>query len=98
MGDFASFDWDVGNRAKCQKHGVSISEIERIFEGDPAIAPDRKHSGSEDRYIAIGKGKGNRPMFVAFTYRVRAGAQLVRPVSARYMHKKEAERYEAKGT
>lgn len=28
------FDWDAGNRDKCQKHGVSIPEIERLFTDD----------------------------------------------------------------
>jgi hypothetical protein len=27
----SGFDWDDGNRAKCQKHGVSIAEIEALF-------------------------------------------------------------------
>jgi predicted DNA binding CopG/RHH family protein len=26
-----SFDWDEGNRLKCQKHGVSIEEIEDLL-------------------------------------------------------------------
>lgn len=25
------FDWDAGNRDKCQKHGVSIPEIEHVI-------------------------------------------------------------------
>ena len=25
------FDWDAGNRAKCQKHGVSVAAIEGMF-------------------------------------------------------------------
>ena len=35
-------------------------------------------------------------MFVAFTIRERGGRRLVRPVSARYMHRKEIEGYEEK--
>jgi uncharacterized DUF497 family protein len=46
------FDWDGGNRAKCQRHGVSIAEIEALFMGTPRIAPDPKHSEDEDRMIA----------------------------------------------
>ena len=34
------FDWDSGNRAHCQKHGVSIAEIEALFRGTPQVAPD----------------------------------------------------------
>jgi uncharacterized protein len=88
------FDWDSGNRTKCQKHGVSIAEIEYLLLGNPVIAPDIKHSDLEDRYIAIGRDARGRPMFVAFVYRMRGEERLIRPVSARYMHKKEAERYE----
>jgi len=29
----AGFDWVDGNHAKCQKHGVSIAEIEALFRG-----------------------------------------------------------------
>lgn len=42
------FDWDDGNRTKCQKHGVSIAEIEGLFVHGPGIAPDPKHSADED--------------------------------------------------
>ena len=28
---FSGIQWDRGNRAKCQKHGVTIAEIEYIF-------------------------------------------------------------------
>jgi uncharacterized DUF497 family protein len=25
------FDWDQGNRAKCEKHGLSVATIEDLF-------------------------------------------------------------------
>ena len=89
------FDWDDGNRSKCQKHGVSIAEIESVFRGQPRIAPDPKHSTDEDRLIAVGRGRGGRLVFVAFTLRSKDGERLIRPVTARYMHKKEIAAYEA---
>jgi uncharacterized DUF497 family protein len=51
------FDWDVGNRSKCEKHGVSISEIEARFLLGPRVAPDPNHSADEDRLIAVGKNR-----------------------------------------
>ena len=93
----AGFDWDEGNRAKCRKHGVSIAEIEALLSGDPRVAPDPRHSVEEDRFIAVGRNAQGRALFVAFTFRTREGERLVRPVSARYMHKKEAEAYETEG-
>jgi uncharacterized DUF497 family protein len=88
------FDWDGGNRAKCQKHGVSIAEIEALFMGTPRIAPDPKHSEDEDRMIAVGRTSAGRPVFVAFTLRTKERHRLIRPVTARYMHAKEIAAYE----
>ena len=94
----SGFDWDDGNREKCQKHGVPLGEIEGLFaSGGPRIAPDPKHSDAEDRFIAVGRNAQGRPLFVAFTIRVRRGRRLIRPVSARYMHKEEIDGYEAQG-
>lgn len=93
----AGFDWDDGNREKCRKHGVSIAEIETLLSAGPRIAPDPKHSAEEDRFIAVGRNAQGRPLFVAFTFRTTDGERLLRPVSARCMHEKEIQRYEAEG-
>lgn len=77
------FDWDEGNLAKCQKHGVLIEEIETLFRGFFHVAPDGKHSAAEQRQLAVGRSIAGRPMFVAFTIRLRDGRALVRPISAR---------------
>ncbi len=94
----AIFEWDKGNRAHCQTHGVSIAEIEALLRGAPRIAPDLKHAHLEDRLIAVGRTAKGRPLFVAFTIRTRFGQPTIRPVSARYMHDKEARNYEAQGS
>jgi uncharacterized DUF497 family protein len=88
------FDWDVGNRSKCQKHGVSIAEIEALLWSNPHLAPDLKHSEDESRLIAVGRNSRGRPMFVAFTFRRKDGMRFIRPISARYMHEQEIEGYE----
>jgi hypothetical protein len=92
------FDWDKGNRAHCRKHGVSIAEIEALLRGEPRIAPDLKHAHLEDRLIAVGRTAQGRTLFVAFTIRERFGRPTIRPVSARYMHAREARNYEAQGS
>ena len=89
-GVIAGFERDRANWEKCQKHGLSTADI----LGEPRIAPDLKHSEKEDRFIAVGRSLSGRPMFVAFTIREREGKKFIRPVTARYMHKKESERYE----
>lgn len=94
-GRIDGFDWDAGNREKCRKHGVSLTEIERLFTGGPlAIRPDPAHSRDEERFLAIGKTARGRSVFLVFTIRERRGARLIRPISARYMHRKEVEAYE----
>lgn len=86
------FEWDAGNQQKCQKHGVSIEEIEGVFWGtDVWVTPDIKHSTIEDRFIAIRCVNG-RYVFVVFIERNK----FIRPVSARYMHKEEIDYYEEK--
>ena len=90
----SGFAWDSGNREKCQKHGVSIAEIEAVFRHQPHVAPDVAHSQEEQRLLAIGRGSGTRPIFVVFTLREHNGETLIRPISARYMHRKEIESYE----
>ena len=89
--EISGFDWDNGNWPKCGKHGVSREEIERLFlEGKASVAPALKHTTpDESRYIAAGRVDG-RAMFVAFAFR----GDLIRPISARYMHSKEAQNYE----
>jgi len=89
----AGFDWDDGNWPKCGQHGVSREEIERLFLDNLAhVAPELKHSSLiESRHIAVGHVDG-RAMFVAFAFR----GGLIRPISARYMHAKEAKQYETR--
>lgn len=92
--DVAGFDWDAGNRAKCQKHGVSVAQVEGLFSRPVLIIPDASHSQGEERLRAIGKTASGRSVFLVFTIRVRAGKRVIRPISARYMHRKEVTHYE----
>jgi uncharacterized DUF497 family protein len=92
------FDWDDRNREHCQKHGVSVIEIEVLLSGNPRVAPDLKHAHLEDRLIAVGRTREGRPLFVAFTVREKFGRRLIRPVSARYMHASEIKGYEAQSS
>jgi predicted DNA binding CopG/RHH family protein/uncharacterized DUF497 family protein len=71
--DFAAtgFDWNHGNRDKCQSHGVSIAEIETIFRRSIALFPDLQHSKAEERFKAIGRSAAGRHILVAFTLRRR---------------------------
>jgi uncharacterized protein len=93
MEEVSGFEWDEGNRSKCQKHGVSLAEIEQVFGNDPSILAGRTVSG-ETRFSAVGVAAGKRHVFVVFTLRERDEGVFVRPLSARYMHAKEVTTYE----
>jgi uncharacterized protein len=64
MAEIASgFDWDEGNRAKCQQHGVSPTEVEALFDRPVLIIPDPGHSRREERLRAIGRTSHGRSIF-----------------------------------
>ncbi|MEQ9444777.1 MAG: BrnT family toxin [Rhodospirillaceae bacterium] len=103
------FEWDDANREKCRKHGLTREEIESVFQGTVMVLPDPDHSIGEQRFRAIGRtnigqpntvltdsrpAEVNRYVFVVFTLRIRSGQTYIRPISARYMHRKEIDRYE----
>lgn len=90
----AGFEWDQGNRDKCQKHGISIAAIEGVFERPVTVFRDTGHSQPEERLKAIGRTDSGRHVLIVFTLRERRGQMLIRPISARYMHRKEIRHYE----
>lgn len=79
------FDWDAGNTAKCEKHGLTRAEIEYALSHDARFAADLDHSVTEQRFIAVSRTEKGRPVFVVFCWR----GEKLRPISARYMHRKE---------
>ena len=88
-------DWDEGNSAKIEAR-VSLEVIEAFFKQELLIKEDLRHSLSEERYLAIGYAKNpRRCLFVAYTVRSKGAETLIRPISARYTHKKEEDAYEA---
>ena len=90
--EITGFDWDDGNWPKCGKHGVSQEEIEEVLLGQPAVMPDP--CPNEPRMRAIGKTRAGRYVFLVFMLREFDEETRLRPISARYMHKKEVEYYE----
>jgi uncharacterized protein len=88
----AKFDWDSGNWPKCGVHGVSQTEIEYVIKR--AKAAIRDPFEGETRLRIFCQTESARFVFVALTVRERDGKSLVRPISARYMHRKEVEDYE----
>lgn len=88
-----SFDWDVGNARKNDKHGASMAEAEQVFFNAPLLLlGDAEQGQQEARIHALGKTDSGRGLHITFTLR-QSGA-LVRVISARDLHRKERTIYE----
>ena len=92
----SGFDWDEGNRGKCEKHGVAIAEIEALFVRAPhCVCPETfDNPGSLHR-----RGKGKyAPASVCGVHDTHKGQPPPHPPGdARYMHAKEVAAYEEEG-
>ena len=91
---FDGFDWDHGNVGKCEKHGVTLDEIEELLSGPFGLHPDLAHSADETRFRAIGSVESGCWIFCVITFRQMGSWTLLRPISARFMHAREIAYYE----
>ena len=87
--EFEDFDWDAANKLKILKR-FEIQIVEEFFKQELFIISDKQHSQIEERFISVGEGPRNKPMFVCFT--IRNGK--IRVIFARFMKAKEAMKYE----
>ena len=87
------FEWDAGNERKNEKHGVTMMETEQAFFNAPLLLlEDAAHSQNELRIHALGRTDAARALHITFT--LRQSGQLIRVISARYMHRKERAIYD----
>ena len=86
------FEWDAAkSRANIKKHGVSFEESATVF-GDPnsLTIPDAQHSGTEKRWVILGRSIAGRLLVVVYTER----GERIRLISARPASRKERLVYE----
>ena len=90
------FDWDTANSDKNKRrHNVSDGECEEtFFDQHKVVLKDKLHSGTEERFILLGKTKQERLLFIAFTKR----NARIRIISARDVTKKKEVRLYEKAT
>ena len=91
------FDWDIKkNIININKHGISFKEAASVFSDTNAIYfDDGSHSGSEERFIVIGKSKKLNLLMVCHCYKNEDS--LIRLISARKANKNEIAIYEEEG-
>lgn len=70
------------------KHGVSIAEIEGLFDRPHSIHVDVEHSLGEERLKAIGKGSKGRYIFPR-VHDPRAERRAFHPAHQRPLHPRE---------
>jgi uncharacterized DUF497 family protein len=75
-----------------RQDGVSKLEIEHVIANARFVVDDP--SPAEKRLRTAGQAPTRRFVFVAFTFREKDGRAFIRPISARYMHKKEVVSFE----
>lgn len=87
-----AFEWDQGNVEKnWKRHKVHYKEAEEVFFNRPLkIFPDKEHSESERRFVALGVTNKKRYLTIIFTIRERK----LRVISARDQNRKERNKYE----
>ncbi len=80
------FEWDEAkDRSNARKHGLSFTEAVQLFESDCLEIYDVDHSGTEDRFIAIGPVDRG---IVAVVYTERE-ENLIRIIGARVASRSE---------
>jgi len=84
------FEWDKGNIGKNTKHSVEDKEAEEVFLDEGKVTfKDKLHSQNEDRFIAIGKTKEYRLLYISFIKRKKK----IMIISARGINKRELALY-----
>jgi uncharacterized DUF497 family protein len=87
--DAESLEVDERNELHIMRHGVTVAELEQVFENYPRWVPNKK--GRTATYLMVGRTLGGRPVIAAVIYdEVR---RAVRPISVRECTDPEIDRW-----
>ena len=88
------FEWDQAKADINQrKHGVTFEEAASVFYDEQAVEfYDDKHSDWEERLLLLGMSANFRLLLVCHCH--RAGASVIRIISARKATRNEAKHYQ----
>ena len=88
---WVKYEWDpVKARSNREKHGVSFAHAVAVFEDELALTVRDSFSGSEERYLTVGRGPLGRVLVVVYAWR----GESIRLISARKATKQERRQYE----
>jgi uncharacterized DUF497 family protein len=87
-------EWDeVKNRRNRRKHQISFENAKLVFDDPEALADRDREVDDEERWQTVGVITGSITIVVAYTYRVEAGDEVVRIISARKASPSERRAY-----
>jgi uncharacterized protein len=86
------FEWDENkNLLNIRKHGIGFYDAAYVFSDPFALSiPDDDHSGTEERWLLMGKSLNERLLLVVHTY---WQDDIIRIISARKATENEAITY-----
>ena len=88
------FEWDeVKNRRNRRKHKISFENAKLVFDDPEALADRDREVDDEERWQTVGVIAGSITIVVAYTYRMEAGDEVVRIISARKASPSERRAY-----
>ena len=83
--DIAKIEWDSKTKEKViKKHGLTIHEVEEVFQGDKRI---KAHAGV---YVALGTSISGKYLVVVFK---KQSNDSIKIITARQMTKSEKKQY-----
>lgn len=94
---FFEFEWDPAKaKANYNKHGVHFERAAHVFRDPLAMSiPDEEHSGTELRWITLGRDATGQYVLVVHTFRqVNDEMGRIRLISARPPTTAEVRAYE----
>ena len=93
-----NFEWDPNKaRTNARKHGVTFEDAAEIFNDPMALTifDDEASSDEEDRWITLGRVRGQHYLVVVHTFRNPTHDTVtIRLISARPASKHEIRQYE----
>ena len=89
------FEWDPNKeKINMREHGITFEQASYVFADPFALNKyDDEHSGSEDRWILLGKSLSEAVLVVVHTFRDDDGTEFARIISARRATKREKQAY-----
>jgi len=88
--DEPEIEWDAGNFAKNEKHGVARGDIQAVVAIQAAfVGHIVEPAHDEPRWLILGKDSRGRGLALIFTRR----GELLRPISCRPMRENERKLY-----